>query len=94
MSGTTVPCRRCGGTLRFIRTREGKAMPVEPVPNPDGNVAALKTSRGRYIDAHVIRPDEDRDALAAGGYSVFMPHFAVCRDEGPAKRQADQTPLF
>ncbi len=94
MTGSTSVCRRCDATLRWVRTRDGKAMPVNPVPDRTGNVAAMKSSNGRYVDAHVVLSDQDRASAKSAGYVVFRPHFADCQDSEPAspppRRPQDQ----
>lgn len=77
--GRASVCRDCHGTIRFILTEAGKPMPVEPIPDKRGNVAARKLSTGDYAGGRVIKSATSRDALIAAGYSIFIPHFATCR---------------
>lgn len=93
-------CRSCWGPLRFIRMRTGNTMPCEPTPDRNGNIAAMRTSQGKYVDGHVIGKDADRAALAAAEYVIFMPHWAACPEARKAnqaakpERDPDQGQLF
>jgi hypothetical protein len=66
--------RTCGARIFFAATPPtpkkpaGSRMPLDPEPNPDGNVVL----RDGY--AHVLRKDEQ----PAAGEHRFMPHFATC----------------
>lgn len=91
----TVPCKECGATLRFVKMRTGKAMPVDPVPDPRGNVAALRGTGGRYVDGRVITAADP----AAVGEVVFNAHWNSCpmgrRKKAAAPKPADpQDQLF
>jgi hypothetical protein len=74
MAGDIPRCRSCWAALRFIRMTSGKSMPVEPVKDPRGIVAARKVGSG-YVDGFVLSaavPD------APEGYDTFRPHWADC----------------
>lgn len=67
-------CRDCHEPIRFVRMQDtGKALPVNPIPNPDGPVAA-HIAGGRLV-GFVI----SRDRLA-GPFDPhrFTPHYATC----------------
>lgn len=69
-----MSCRACGAAVKWVKTRQGKALPVEPAPDNNGNVVAMRTSRGTFVDGHVIpvgQPIPD-------GYTRFYPHFSSC----------------
>lgn len=71
--GDMIPCRACRATVLWVRMPSGKVMPVDPEPDDDGNVAAMRDGRGVWI-GHV---------LAAGERTLpyekrFMTHFATC----------------
>lgn len=85
-----VTCRRCQATLRFVRMHESnKVMPVNPVKDPTGNVAARKVGN-RYVAGYVLRKGEE----AKPGYDTFRSHFLDCPPEAPKHSRTDATPLF
>lgn len=63
-----VDCRRCNAKIRWLRTQNGKAMPVDADPNPAGNVILVDGY------AHVLHKDEPVPPDVARLY----PHFATC----------------
>lgn len=87
-------CRDCSATMRWVKMRSGAAMPVEPIPDDRGNIAALKGSNGQYLDGQVIKPETDRAELRFRGLTVFMPHKAVCGGGRPVRPRQDQPGLF
>lgn len=64
----SVACKRCGQSIRWLRTAAGKAMPVDAEPNDAGNVYL------RDGLAHVLHKDE----TPPGDVALLMPHFATC----------------
>lgn len=91
---TTSVCKDCHGTMRWVRMRTGSAMPVEPIPDDRGNVAALRGTNGQLIDGQVIKKGTDHDALRIAGYQIFLPHKAVCGGGRDPRPRADQPGLF
>jgi hypothetical protein len=70
-------CRRCKAPILWARTEAGRAMPLDPKPEPGGNIATTTTGTGTPI-AVVVPPgvlerldDEHRAALRRS-------HFATC----------------
>lgn len=61
--------------------RKLRHMPLNAVPDPHGNVAVrvdgTGTLRGRVLG---------KDQKAAGGETLFCPHFATCKDPGAHRR--------
>lgn len=87
-------CRDCHVPIRFVRLDTGNAMPVNPLPNRDGNVAA-RIAGGRLV-GFVISRDHRPGPLDS---LRFMPHHATC--EAKARNTsssttptAADTPLF
>jgi len=81
-------CGHCHATIRFVQLDTGSAMPVDPVPNPEGNVAARP--QGTVLVGYRItkaRPLEP-------GYRLFMPHRAACRTDEPRVLAKDRTPTL
>lgn len=60
-------CRSCSARVRWVRTKAGKPMPLDPEPNEAGNVtldeAGVATVHSPQSDAEGVR---------------YMPHFATC----------------
>ena len=84
-------CGRCGAPIVWARTVAGengpggKAMPLDPDPNPAGNVAVRHARRNELL-ARVLKADEDHDPQVE---VRAVPHFATCRaDQKVAERQA------
>lgn len=78
------PCRRCEKPIGWARTaatesgRGGKAMPLDPTPDPKGNVAVSEPRRGLLV-ARVLHKGESH---VNGVEDLYVPHFATC-DPGP-----------
>ena len=71
-----MKCRNCGKEIRFMRTRNGKMMPVDTgrIFYKDGNKDRLITETGEVISCEIVHPLDDE--LQGFGY---MPHFATCK---------------
>jgi hypothetical protein len=73
LSGDRVPCRSCGAPMVFVETTNGRRMPLEPEPSPEGTVAidedgyAVATRRGGALPANV-----------PAGAPRYVPHHARC----------------
>jgi hypothetical protein len=85
-------CQTCGlpvvwaVTLAGPNGRGGKLMPLDPIEDLDGNVAATSPTRGRLL-ARVLQRDEAVDRPLE--YAA-IPHFATCLG---GVRGADQVGL-
>lgn len=83
LPGRPHKCIRCRELIVFARTvatergRGGKAMPLDLVPDPAGNVAARWDGRSLY--ARVLAKDEGIDHTTE---VLAMPHFATCGRKG------------
>lgn len=89
MTSAPPPCRDCGAVVRWVKTRAGKSMPVNPVPDPRGNIAATLVAGGRYVDGRVITKLDP----AALGETVFRAHWADCpRGERTTRPKPKPTP--
>lgn len=73
-----IVCGLCRQPIRFIRTmasesgRGGKMMPLNPDPDPAGNVAVRYPDR---LYGRVLCKDEHHDEHAE---RLYMPHMATC----------------
>lgn len=92
MASQPSVCRDCGSTLRWVRMRSGKAMPVNPVADAAGVIAATSVDGGRnQVDGHYLDPDEP----AGPDEKRFRPHWADCpRGKEKPKPAPDQQELF
>lgn len=66
-------CRDCGDPIRFVELDTGKALPVNPLPDPGGNVAA-QLAGGRLYGFVISR---DKQPRPTDQYR-FRPHHATC----------------
>lgn len=64
-------CRSCGATILWATTTNGKAMPIDAEPSPDGNVELTEWAPGRY--RCTVHPQTPFDAPP-----LHMPHHATC----------------
>jgi hypothetical protein len=91
MSPATEPrlceCRSCGDPIRFVQLPSGKAMPVNPLQNPAGNVAAI--FRGGKLHGHVI----SKEHPAPLDWRRYTAHYATCEAK-PAKPEKAPTPAL
>ena len=69
----TVRCHDCQQRVRWCLTEGARRMPVDPEPNPAGNLVRAGTLNGTPI-VHVVTKDEEVPA----GEPRYMPHFATC----------------
>jgi hypothetical protein len=82
-------CDACGATMRFVRTTKGEVMPVNPKPDPAGNVRLRAAAGGGWL-AEVMTKDQ----LATYTGPRYKPHFATCpaAKEFSRKRRRGGTP--
>lgn len=73
-------CDRCGRPIVFVRNVLSKAetwIPVDPVPDPEGNVCAFRDQQGRRwsgLHGWPISAEHPHDPLGR----IYMPHPAIC----------------
>ena len=64
-------CRRCRAQIKWARTENGKAMPLDFHPNQDGNI--------ELVNGIAVVLGGDNLAHARETNTVLhMPHFATC----------------
>lgn len=72
MAGFTVShCKRCRAKIVWCQTKNGRTMPVDAEPHPDGNVVIRADLSGPpFAEVHTEPggPDEQR----------HLTHFATC----------------
>ena len=65
-------CRKCPAEIVFAKTASGKWMPIDKVPNVDGNLAdAGFDDEGTMLVAPV-------DLFTGPDATRYMPHWATC----------------
>lgn len=81
-------CKRCRAVLRFVEMATGSRMPVNPIADPAGNIAArpIRFGAGKvvYVDGYTLRAGE----TAREGWVTFRPHWADCKDTDQLRRPA------
>lgn len=94
-------CERCGRPIVFVRNVLSKAetwIPVDPVPDPEGNVCAFRDQQGRRwsgLHGWPISAEHPHDPRGR----IYMPHPAICPVRpGPAggeqpRRKDPELPL-
>jgi hypothetical protein len=73
-------CRMCHDPIRFVRMKAtGKAMPVNPAPNPNRGTIAAHLAGGQ-LQGFVISKDNRPGPLDP---FRFVPHYATCEEQRP-----------
>lgn len=73
----SAKCRRCEAQMLFVRLDTGRSIPVDPIPDPTGNVAARRDGRG--LVGHVV----SKDHPVEDGQQLYRPHIAACDPDKP-----------
>lgn len=68
-------CKYCGAPILWVRTTDGKTMPIDPDPTRYGNVVAEEGTDGPR--ARVLTTSMVTDPSYAG-HRRYTPHFATC----------------
>lgn len=69
-------CRYCGQPVVWVRAESGNPMPIDPMPNPRGNIIAVAAGDGG-ARARVLNTSMQADPAYAGR-DRFLPHAATC----------------
>jgi hypothetical protein len=72
-------CRSCGASIIWTETVNGKTMPLDEDPDPDGNFTLDESHEppvAEHIAGRMIAPKEER----------FTSHFATCPDAARFRR--------
>lgn len=77
-------CRKCRNPIRFVQnTESGRRIPVDAVPDDDGNVLAyshaIRTTKGEVVSVELIGHPRKKGEPVPAGWALFMPHYATCR---------------
>lgn len=81
------PCNgpTCTARIRWVITLAGARMPLEPQPDPDGNVIAVRLEDGS-IRARVLTGAE-----LPAQQTAWMPHWRNCPDSPEYRRRKTRT---
>lgn len=75
-------CRSCGAAVRWVRTQDGKMMPLDVDPRDDGNLVLTgTTATARSGDRVPVVRYVDGEAPALPGLDPptrYVSHFATC----------------
>jgi len=78
MKQETTACRSCGARIRWVFTDKGHRMPLDPEPDPTGNIVIREDG-----DAHVITKDDVIPPQA----ERWISHFATCPEAARHRRR-------
>lgn len=89
----TSQCRSCGASIHWAITAEGKRMPLDANPDPNGNLVASRKKVGAGEELHVrafmpgleLNPDGTRR-------NRWASHFKTCPQADAHRRSAAATP--
>ena len=73
-------CRSCGAGITWAKTAQGRSMPVDRDPVPDGNITLEDTDIGTSI-ATVHGPDDPIEG------ERYVSHFATCPNANEHRRK-------
>lgn len=74
-------CRSCGRPVRWVTTAHGRPQPLDPDPDPRGNIVL----DGNGV-AHQVRPGQ----ALLGDPARHMPHAATCGGRGLTETEAQR----
>lgn len=66
-------CGSCHAAIDWVRTAKGRPMPLDPGPNPDGNVVLVHGQAVVLSPAALALAKEQGDDRPR-----YMPHWATC----------------
>ena len=79
-------CKGCGAPIDWIKTTEGRNMPIDPEPVfiiEGGGTDRFVTDEGAVVLGRMARPDEESAALPVG----FVPHWKTCPNAADFRRR-------
>lgn len=84
-------CKYCGAPIEWIRTQEGKTIPVDQDPvfvvEGDGKAEFYLEDMAEPITGREAKPEEDTKGLEV----AFVPHFRTCRQaDKPTRRRTER----
>lgn len=79
-------CRSCGAPLRWAKTLNGKAIPLDAEPTSAGNIVLHDTRDPRSPQARVLAGADLLDARSEGT-TLWLSHYATCPDSQKWRRR-------
>lgn len=79
-------CKACGTLIEWVRTTEGKYMPIDPDPVfviENGGTDRFVTDEGEIITGRRARLEEEKPSLPV----AFVPHWRTCLRAGFFRRR-------
>jgi hypothetical protein len=86
MSGQFGTCTSCGAQILFVETEKGRMNPLDPQPNPSGNVVIVKRISDGHEIAKTLGPWSGEEYHALPHYTS---HFATCPHAADHRRRRD-----
>ncbi|QGJ87298.1 hypothetical protein SEA_WOCKET_52 [Gordonia phage Wocket] len=80
-------CRGCSELIFFAVTRDGRSIPVDHKPRPDGNLAVAPLQDGEKAPRATVVTPGQAAGMRASGVPVFAPHFASCPEADSFRRR-------
>lgn len=80
-------CASCQQDVLWAKTSQGKRMPIDPEPRPDGNLAVYRDHLGQ-LRTRVLSKGYEPESYERRGIS----HFATCPHADRHRRKADGLP--
>lgn len=74
-------CRSCAAPIQWVRTPEGRTMPLDPLPVEDGNLALMQG------DPIIAVPVAKHELLIDDDGLRYVSHFASCPDAAGQHRK-------
>lgn len=79
-------CRDCGAEIDWVRTEEGRYIPVDPEPVfviEGGGQDQFIEDEGGTITGRIARPEEERRDLPV----AYVPHWRTCQNAAGFRRK-------
>lgn len=67
-----MKCRGCGAEMKMMPTASGKKIPLNPEPDPDGNLVIFAGK------AHYASAEQQRAAREGKNVTLYSTHFSNC----------------
>jgi hypothetical protein len=74
-------CKGCGDRIKWVSTTQGRAMPLDPDPVPNGNVVIVRDGGGGLLAEYLRRTD-----TPAPGTPRYQSHFSSCPERARFRR--------
>ncbi len=75
-------CKRCSAPIVFALMTTGRTMPVDPVPNPNGNVVLYRNAKTGEVSGRVVTTAEP----LRPGEQLRTSHFQTCPQAGSFRK--------